>query len=186
MEPVKLETPLSVEETARLRAGQTCLINGIIYTARDAAHKRLVEMLERGEDLPFDLRGQLIYYVGPCPAPPGRVIGSAGPTTSTRMDVYTPAVLEAGVRGVIGKGDRSQEVVQAMVKHKAVYLGAIGGAGALMARQIFEAEVVAFPELGPEAVHRLLVREMPAVVIIDSLGQNFYTLGREKFSKRSK
>lgn len=185
METIRLTTPLSVEETSVLRAGQSCLISGIIYTARDAAHKRLVEMMTKGEELPIDLKGQLIYYVGPCPAPPGRVIGSAGPTTSTRMDIYTPAVLAAGVRGVIGKGDRSKEVVQALVEHKAVYLGAIGGAGALIARHVLEAEVVAFPELGPEAIHRLLVKDMPAVVIIDSLGQNFYTLGRAKFSKHN-
>lgn len=185
METIRLTTPLLVEETSVLRAGQSCLISGIIYTARDAAHKRLVEMMTKGEELPIDLKGQLIYYVGPCPAPPGRVIGSAGPTTSTRMDIYTPAVLAAGVRGVIGKGDRSKEVVQALVEHKAVYLGAIGGAGALIARHVLEAEVVAFPELGPEAIHRLLVKDMPAVVIIDSLGQNFYTLGRAKFSKRN-
>jgi fumarate hydratase subunit beta len=129
MEPIKLQTPLTVEDTARLRAGQTCLLSGIIYTARDSAHKRLVEMLEKGEKLPFDPQGQLIYYVGPCPAPPGRVIGSAGPTTSTRMDIYTPAMLAAGVRGVIGKGDRSQEVVQALMQHKAVYFGAGGRSG---------------------------------------------------------
>jgi len=184
MEPIKLQTPLTIEDTAKLRAGQTCLLNCIIYTARDSAHKRLVEMLEKGEELPFDPRGQLIYYVGPCPAPPGRVIGSAGPTTSTRMDVYTPAMLAAGVRGVIGKGDRSQEVIQALVQYKAVYLAAIGGAGALIAKSIVQAEVVAFPDLGPEAVHRLLVKDMPAVVVIDSLGQNFYTLGREEYSKR--
>ncbi|HBI56126.1 MAG: Fe-S-containing hydro-lyase [Eubacteriales bacterium] len=184
MEPIKLQTPLTVEDTARLRAGQTCLLSGIIYTARDSAHKRLVEMLEKGEKLPFDPQGQLIYYVGPCPAPPGRVIGSAGPTTSTRMDIYTPAMLAAGVRGVIGKGDRSQEVVQALMQHKAVYFGAIGGAGALIAKSIVQAEVVAFPDLGPEAVHRLQVKEMPVVVVIDSLGQNFYTLGRAEYSKR--
>ncbi len=184
MEPIKLQTPLIVEDTARLRAGQTCLLSGIIYTARDSAHKRLVEMLEKGEKLPFDPQGQLIYYVGPCPAPPGRVIGSAGPTTSTRMDIYTPAMLAAGVRGVIGKGDRSQEVVQALMQHKAVYFGAIGGAGALIAKSIVQAEVVAFPDLGPEAVHRLQVKEMPVVVVIDSLGQNFYTLGRAEYSKR--
>lgn len=184
MEPIRLQTPLTVADTAALRAGQTCLISGIIYTARDSAHKRLVEMLEKGEELPFAPRGQLIYYVGPCPAPPGRVIGSAGPTTSTRMDVYTPAMLAAGVRGVIGKGDRSQEVVQALMQHKAVYFGAIGGAGALIAKSIVQAEVVAFPDLGPEAVHRLQIKEMPAIVIIDSLGQNFYTLGRAEYSKR--
>lgn len=183
MNAVRLETPLSVEQTARLEAGETCLISGIIYTARDAAHKRLVDLLEKGEKMPFALEGQLIYYVGPCPAPPGKVIGSAGPTTSTRMDVYTPPLLAKGVRGVIGKGDRGPEVVQALMEHKAVYFGAIGGAGALIARHIIEAEVVAFPELGPEAVHKLKVRDLPVVVVIDSLGRNFYALGREKYSK---
>lgn len=185
METIKLTTPLSVDETAALQAGQPCLISGTIYTARDAAHKRLVDMMEEGQELPLELQGQVIYYVGPCPAPPGRVIGSAGPTTSARMDVYTPALLAAGVRGVIGKGDRSPEVVHAVMEHKAVYFAAIGGAGALIARQIIEAEVIAFPELGPEAVHRLLVKDMPVVVVIDSEGQNYYTLGRRKFSKRA-
>lgn len=185
METIKLTTPLSLEETAALQAGQSCLISGTIYTARDAAHKRLVDLMEQGHRLPMELQGQVIYYVGPCPAPPGRVIGSAGPTTSTRMDAYTPALLAAGVRGVIGKGDRSPEVVQALVEHKAVYFAAIGGAGALIARQIIEAEVVAFPELGPEAVHRLKVKDMPVVVVIDSKGQNYYTLGRRKYSKRA-
>lgn len=184
MEPIRLQTPLTVEDTAKLRAGQTCLISGIIYTARDSAHKRLVELLEKGEELPFDPRGQLLYYVGPCPAPPGKVIGSAGPTTSVRMDVYTPALLEAGVRGVIGKGDRGQQVVQALMDNKAVYFAAIGGAGALIAKSVVEAEVVAFPDLGPEAVHRLKVQDMPVIVVIDSLGQNFYTLGRKEYSKR--
>lgn len=184
MKAIKLETPLTVEETAGLRAGQTCLLNGIIYTARDAAHKRLVEMMDKGEELPFHVGGQLIYYVGPCPASPGQVIGSAGPTTSTRMDAYTPALLAAGVRGVIGKGDRSPEVVEALKKHRAVYFGAIGGAGALISRQIIAAEVVAFPELGPEAIHKLQVQDLPVVVVIDSQGQNYYTLGRAQFSKR--
>lgn len=184
MESVRLQTPVSVDASQALVAGQTCLISGIIYTARDAAHKRLVEMMAVGEELPFNLEGQLIYYVGPCPAPPGRVIGSAGPTTSTRMDLYTPPLLDAGVRGVIGKGDRSPQVVEALIKNKAVYFGAIGGAGALIAKQIIEAEVVAFPELGPEAIHKLKVKELPVVVVIDSQGRNYYTLGREQYSKR--
>lgn len=183
MEPIKLCTPLRVEDTAALRAGQTCLLSGIVYTARDSAHKRLVELLTQGEELPFQPQGQLIYYVGPCPAPPGRVIGSAGPTTSARMDIYTPPLLAAGIRGVIGKGDRDATVVQALMDYKAVYFGAIGGAGALIAKTIIEAEVVAFPDLGPEAVHRFLVQDLPLVVIIDSLGQNFYTLGRAQHSK---
>lgn len=182
MEPIKLKTPLTKEVVGQLRAGQSCLASGVIYTARDAAHKRLVEMLERGEELPFSPEGQLIYYVGPCPAPPGRPLGAAGPTTSARMDIYTPTLLAAGVRGVIGKGDRSPEVVQALKEYGAVYFGAIGGAGALIAKTVVAAQVLAFPDLGPEAVHRLEVRDMPLVVIIDSLGQNFYTLGRAKYA----
>lgn len=183
MDSIKLTTPLTINQTAELKAGQACLISGIIYTARDAAHKRLVELMDKGEELPIDLEGQVIYYVGPCPAPPGRVIGSAGPTTSVRMDAYTGAMLKAGVRGVIGKGDRSADVVKSLVEEKAVYFGAIGGAGALIAKHIQEAEVVAFPELGPEAIHRLLVKDLPVVVIIDSNGDNFYELGRRNFSK---
>ena len=182
MEPIKLKTPLTKEVVGQLRAGQSCLVSGVIYTARDAAHKRLVEMLERGEELPFSPEGQLIYYVGPCPAPPGRPLGAAGPTTSARMDIYTPTLLAAGVRGVIGKGDRSPEVVQALKEYGAVYFGAIGGAGALIAKTVVAAQVLAFPDLGPEAVHRLEVRDMHLVVIIDSLGQNFYTLGRAKYA----
>jgi fumarate hydratase subunit beta len=182
MEPIKLKTPLTKEVVGQLRAGQSCLVSGVIYTARDAAHKRLVEMLERGEELPFSPEGQLIYYVGPCPAPPGRPLGAAGPTTSARMDIYTPTLLAAGVRGVIGKGDRSPEVVQALKEYGAVYFGAIGGAGALIAKTVVAAQVLAFPDLGPEAVHRLEVKDMPLVVIIDSLGQNFYTLGRAKYA----
>ena len=182
MEPIKLKTPLTKEVVGQLRAGQSCLVSGVIYTARDAAHKRLVEMLERGEELPFSPEGQLIYYVGPGPAPPGRPLGAAGPTTSARMDIYTPTLLAAGVRGVIGKGDRSPEVVQALKEYGAVYFGAIGGAGALIAKTVVAAQVLAYPDLGPEAVHRLEVRDMPLVVIIDSLGQNFYTLGRAKYA----
>lgn len=183
MEPTVLKTPLSAIDVKDLVAGQTCRLRGKIYTARDSAHKRLVDMLAAGEDLPFDPVGQMIYYVGPCPAPPGRVIGSAGPTTSARMDVYTPRLLAAGIKGLIGKGDRSQAVVDALVSYGAVYFGAIGGAGALIAKSIVKAEVVAFPDLGPEAIHCLEVVDMPVVVIIDSKGHNFYTLGRKEYSR---
>ena len=183
MEPIRLKTPLTVSDTAALKAGQACLISGTIYTARDSAHKRLVEMLAQGDELPFRPEGQLLYYVGPSPAPPGRVIGAAGPTTSARMDVYTPTLLALGLRGVIGKGDRSPEVIQSLKDNKAVYFGAIGGAGALIAKTIVAAEVVAFPDLGPEAIHRLSVADMPVVVVVDSLGQNFYTLGRAEYCK---
>ncbi|MTI96883.1 MAG: Fe-S-containing hydro-lyase [Firmicutes bacterium] len=184
MEATKLKTPLTREQTAKLEAGQSCLLSGTIYTARDAAHKRLVELLDNGQSLPVDLAGQVIYYVGPCPAPPGKVIGSAGPTTSMRMDSYTPAILKAGVRAVIGKGDRGPEVVEALKEQGAVYLGAIGGAGALIARHIRKAEVVAFPDLGPEAIHRLEVEDLPVIVLIDSAGNNFYRIGRNNFTSR--
>lgn len=183
MESIVLKTPLSITDVEGLVAGQTCRLQGKIYTARDSAHKRLVDMLATDKELPFDPVGQLIYYVGPCPAPPGRVIGSAGPTTSARMDVYTPQLLAAGIKGLIGKGDRSQEVIDALIRYKAVYFGAIGGAGALIAKSIVKAEVIAFPDLGPEAIHCLEVVDMPVVVIIDSEGNNFYTLGREEYSR---
>ena len=150
------------------------LLSGVLYTARDAAHARLAEALASGGEMPFDLAGQVIYYVGPTPAPPGRVIGSAGPTTSGRMDRFTPALLAAGLKGTIGKGARSQEVRAAIQTHKAVYFGATGGAAALLARSVVSCEVVAYPELGCEAVHRLVVKDMPLVVINDCLGGDLY------------
>jgi len=183
MGSIKITTPLNRESAAQLKAGESILLSGVIYTARDAAHKRLVDLLAQGQPLPFDIQGQVIYYVGPSPAPPGRVIGSAGPTTSTRMDAYTPRLLAAGMLGIIGKGDRSPGVVESLVQHGGVYFGAVGGAGALIARCITEAEVVAFPDLGAEAVHRLKVEKMPLVVLIDSKGENFYRLGRSQYAK---
>lgn len=179
-----MATPLSEADVVGLRAGQQVLLNGVVYTARDAAHKRMIEALERGEELPFDVRGQVIYYVGPTPAPPGRVIGSAGPTTAGRMDRYAPALLERGLRGMIGKGPRSAEVKAAIQQHKAVYFGGIGGAGALLAQHIVAAELIAYEDLGTEAIRRLEVRGFPVVVINDCHGGDAYAEGRERWRKR--
>lgn len=178
-----LTTPLTIDVIESLNCGDKVLLNGIIYTGRDAAHKRLYEIIKKGEKLPFDLEGQIIYYVGPCPAKPGTVIGSAGPTTSGRMDPYTPILLQHGLKGMIGKGLRSREVVEAIVEYKAVYFAAIGGAGALLADSIKEAEVLAFPDLGPEAIYKLRVENFPVVVVIDSKGNDLYKIGRERFKK---
>jgi len=176
-----ISAPLTDEVVNDLKAGDRVLINGIIHTARDAAHKRLVEMLDRNEPLPIDLKGQIIYYVGPCPAKPGTVIGSAGPTTSGRMDAYTPRLLDEGLKGMIGKGLRSKAVVDSMIKNGAVYFAAIGGAGALLAECIKEAEVVAFDDLGTEALRRLRVENFPVTVIIDRNGNDLYSIGRKKY-----
>lgn len=176
-------TPLTDEVTCNLHAGDKVLLNGNIYTGRDAAHKRLIEMLERGEGLPIELNRQIIYYVGPCPAKPGTVIGSAGPTTSGRMDAYTPKLMEIGLRGMIGKGLRSKSVIDSIIRYKGVYFAAIGGAGALLAEAIKEAEVVAFADLGPEAIFRLKVENFPVTVIIDSKGKDLYKIGRSQFRR---
>ncbi len=177
----RITTPLTDEVVEDLRIGDKVLITGIIYTGRDAAHKRLVELIDRGEELPIDIRGQIIYYVGPSPAKPGKPIGSAGPTTSGRMDPYAPKLLERGLKGMIGKGMRSQAVKDAMVKHKAVYLGATGGAAALIAKAIKKAEVVAYEDLGPEAIMRLEVEDFPVVVINDAHGGDLYQEGEAKY-----
>ncbi len=174
---VKLSPPLTDQDVLQLDIGDTVIVSGVIYTARDAAHKRLVDMLARGERLPMDIPGQIIYYVGPSPARPGRVIGAAGPTTSYRMDSYAPTLIKLGLKAMIGKGKRSAEVVAALQAHKAVYLGATGGAGALISQRIKTAEVIAFPELGPEAVHRLEVEGFPTIVINDCQGRDLYELG---------
>ncbi len=181
--PIKITPPLSDADVDKLKAGDKVLITGILYTARDAAHKRLFELLERGEKLPFDVKGQLIYYVGPTPAKPGQVIGSAGPTTSGRMDAYTPRLLELGLKGTIGKGQRSQEVIEAMKKNKAVYLAAVGGAAALIAKSIKKAEVIAYEDLGPEAIRRLEVVDFPAIVVNDINGNDLFKIGVEKFKR---
>lgn len=171
---IKLDTPLTREKTAGLHAGDSVLISGEIYTARDAAHKRMIETLESGGTLPFPIQDQIIYYAGPTPAKPGQVIGSCGPTTSGRMDAYAPKLIRLGLTGMIGKGLRSDEVAEAMQENGAVYFGAIGGAGALIAKSVTAAEVVAYEDLGTEAVRRLTVKDFPAVVIIDRYGENLY------------
>jgi len=180
---IRIETPLTQEKLKGLKVGDNVLIDGVIYTGRDAAHKKMIEALERGEDLPFDMRDQIIYFVGPTPAKEGQVIGSAGPTTSGRMDAYSPKLIAKGLTGMIGKGLRSPEVIDAMKTHGAVYFGAIGGAGALIAKRIVSAEVIAYPELGPEAVRRLVVKDFPVMVIIDHEGNNLYDLGKAQYRK---
>jgi len=182
--PIAIRTPLSDEDVRSLRAGQPVLISGLLYTARDAAHKRMVEALERGEDLPFDIRGQVIYYVGPTPAPPGRVIGAAGPTTAGRMDRYTPALLARGLKGAIGKGSRSEEVKQSLKTHVAVYFGGLGGAGALLARSIRAVEIVAYEDLDTEAIRRIEVVDFPAIVVNDCYGGDAYADARARWEKR--
>ena len=177
----RLTTPLTSEQTKQLKSGDTVLLSGVIYTARDAAHKRLCEALERGESLPLDLQNAVIYYAGPTPARPGEVIGSCGPTTSGRMDAYAPTLMHQGVIGMIGKGARSADVVKAITACGAVYFAAIGGAGAVMASCVKEAEVVCYDDLGSEAVRRLVVENMPLTVIIDSEGRNLYTDGPAQY-----
>lgn len=177
----KISLPLTKEQARDLKAGDNVLLSGTIYTARDAAHKRLCALLDAGKPLPFEIDGAVIYYVGPTPAKPGAVIGSAGPTTSCRMDCYAPRLIERGLRGMIGKGDRDQRVVQSMKRHGAVYFAAIGGAGALLAKSVIACELVAYEDLGSEAVRRLTVRDFPATVVIDTAGENLYALGREAY-----
>lgn len=183
MAPKTLTTPLTNEAVKGLRAGDRVLLNGILYTARDAAHKRLVEAMDKGEPPPFDLAGQVIYYVGPSPARPGRAIGSAGPTTSYRMDPYAPRLMEKGVKGMIGKGKRSETVIEALKKHTCVYFAAVGGAGALLSKRIIRADVVAYDDLGPEAVRRLTVENFPVIVINDCLGGDAYVSGIKKYRR---
>lgn len=184
MPHINLSTPLSDEVVENLRIGQRVLLNGILYTGRDAAHKKMMELLDRGQELPFPIKGQVIYYVGPAPAKPGQVIGSAGPTTSGRMDAYAPRLLALGLKGMIGKGKRSPEVLKAIRQHKAVYFAAVGGAGALIARCIKSCRVLAYPELGPEAIHELLVENFPLIVVNDSLGGDLYEEGVKIYGMR--
>jgi fumarate hydratase subunit beta len=183
-EILRLQTPLRDEDVEALRIGQKVLLSGVVYTARDAAHRRMMDLIEAGKPLPIDIKGQVIYYVGPAPAKPGRPIGSAGPTTSYRMDVYSPKLLELGLKGMIGKGKRSKEVIDALVRYKGVYFGATGGAGALLARSVLEAEVVAYEDLGPEAIRRLVVRDLPLIVVNDVLGQDLYEEGVKRYSRQ--
>ena len=175
--------PITRETARTIRSGESCLLTGVIYTARDAAHKRLVELVEKGEPLPFDIKDATIYYVGPTPAKPGRVIGSAGPTTSYRMDAYSPTLIAQGETGMIGKGKRGPEVVEAMKKYGAVYFAAIGGAGALLSSCIKKAEIVCYEDLGAEAVRRLEVENLHVVCVIDCEGNNLYEQGREEYLK---
>ena len=177
----KLNVPFTPEEARTLHAGESVLLSGVIYTARDAAHKRLCELLAEGKDLPFDIKNATIYYVGPTPAREGRAIGSAGPTTSYRMDAYSPALIAAGETGMIGKGKRSPEVIEAMKNYGAVYFGAIGGAGALLSHCIKKAEIVAYEDLGAEALRRLEVENLPVTVVIDCNGKNLYEQGRKEY-----
>ena len=178
---IKITTPLSNEILSSLKIGEEVYITGTVYAARDAAHKKIIEALEKGKVLPIDINNQIIYYVGPCPSKPGQVIGPAGPTTSGRMDMYTPKLLELGLRGMIGKGIRSKAVIASIISNKAVYFGATGGAGALISRCIVSQEIIAYPELGPEALRKLTVEDFPAIVVIDSQGRNLYEEGKEKF-----
>jgi len=180
---VKLTPPLTNEDVRNLEIGDKVLVSGVIYTARDAAHKRLLDLLEAGKPLPMELQGQILYYVGPSPARPGRVIGAAGPTTSYRMDSYAPTLLRLGLKAMIGKGKRSPEVIAAMKEYQAVYLGATGGAGALISRCIKDARVIAFPELGPEAIHRLEVEDLPAIVINDCEGRDLFEIGVARYRR---
>ena len=172
----EINLPISDEEIKELRAGVMLYLTGTIYTARDAAHKRMYEAIQRGEEVPFDLNGAFVYYLGPTPARPGQVIGSAGPTTSSRMDKYTPLLLEHGLKGMIGKGKRSENVIDSMVEHGAVYLAAVGGLGALLSKRIVKSEVIAYDDLGTEAIRKLEVEKLPVVVIIDTLGNNAYEI----------
>lgn len=182
-EAIHITTPLTEDKARSLKAGDMVLISGTIYTGRDAAHKRMVEALDRGEKLPVDLTDQIIYYVGPTPAKPGHAIGSAGPTTSGRMDAYAPRIIEQGLRGMIGKGYRTPEVVESMKKHGAVYFAATGGAAALIAKTIKKYEVMAYEDLGTEAIAKLTVENFPVIVVIDSQGRNFYQEGQKQFRK---
>jgi fumarate hydratase subunit beta len=180
---VNLTTPLTDQVIERLHAGDKVSISGVIYVGRDAAHKRMVAALEAGEPLPFDPQGQIIYYMGPAPAKPGDPIGSAGPTTSYRMDPYAPRMMEAGLKGMIGKGNRSKPVREAMQKHKAIYMAAIGGAGALIAKSIKKAEVIAYDDLGAEALRRLEVEAFPAIVVNDIYGGDAYEEGMKAYNR---
>lgn len=183
-EVIKLTAPLSRGDIEGLTSGDVAELSGIVYTARDAAHRRMIDALGRGEELPFPIEGAVIYYCGPSPAPPGRPIGAAGPTTSGRMDAYAPGLIGLGLGGMIGKGNRSAEVIAACRERGSVYFGAIGGAGALMSECVLSAEVIAWEDLGPEAVRRLEVRDMPLVVINDMHGGDLYDLGIKMYAKR--
>lgn len=175
--------PFDADTAKELRAGDYVYLTGTIYTARDAAHKRMYEALQRGEELPFDIQGNVIYYMGPSPAREGRPIGSAGPTTASRMDKYTPALLDLGMRGMIGKGRRTEAVRESMVRNGAVYFAAVGGAGALLSKSIIQAEVIAYDDLGTEAIRKLEVKDFPVIVVMDSEGNNLYDMAVEQYKE---
>ena len=179
---MKLTTPLKDNDIEKLKAGDTVKISGTIYTARDAAHARLIKLLEEGKELPFDPKGQIIYYVGPTPAKPGKAIGSAGPTTSYRMDPYAPKLIEAGLKGMIGKGARNQEVRNSIINHKTIYFAAVGGAAALIAQSIKKSEVIAYDDLGSEAIRKMEVVDFPAIVINDLYGNDLYEIGQKEYN----
>lgn len=182
----RISSPMTEKQARSLRSGDSVLISGTIYTARDAAHKRLCALLAEGKDLPFDVEGNIIYFVGPTPAKPGQALGSAGPTTSYRMDPYSPALIKAGLKGMIGKGKRDSNVIAAMKENGAVYFGAIGGAGALLSKCIKKSELIAYEDLGSEAIRKLEVEDFPAFVIIDSQGNNLYETGRQEYLDATK
>ena len=186
MAEYKLETPLRDADIEKLKIGDTVYLSGVIYTARDAAHKRLVDLIKEGKELPFDIKGAVIYYVGPAPAKPGYPIGSAGPTTSYRMDPYAPILMDNGLKGMIGKGPRSKEVIDAIVRNKSVYFAATGGAAALIAMSVVSAEIIAYEDLGTEAIRRLVVKDFPCIVANDIYGNDMYKKGVEDFLKRNK
>ncbi len=178
-----ITTPVTDEVIGKLRAGDAIFISGYVYTGRDSAHKKLIDLIEEGKDLPVDLKGQFIYYVGPTPARPGKAIGSAGPTTSYRMDSFAPILHKLGLKGTIGKGTRSEKVKESLIKYKGVYLAAVGGAGALISQSIEEAEVIAYPELGPEAIRKIKVKDFPCIVINDMYGEDLYQDGKRQYQK---
>jgi fumarate hydratase subunit beta len=179
----KVSLPLTKEVIEGLKTGDSVLLSGELYVARDAAHRRMFDSLEHDEPLPFDIKGQTIYYMGPSPAPPGKAIGAAGPTTSARMDPYTPRLLASGLKGIIGKGGRSTEVREALKKYKAVYFAAVGGAGALLSKTIVKSEIFAYADLSPEAVLRIQVKDFPAIVINDIYGGDLYEEGKKKYRR---
>jgi len=181
-----ISVPLSDGDAAALKAGDYVYLTGTIYTARDAAHKRMYEALEKGEQLPLDMKNNVVYYMGPSPARPGRVIGSAGPTTASRMDKYAPSLLDLGLKGMIGKGKRTQEVRDAVVRNGAVYFAAVGGAGALLSRSIISSEIIAYDDLGTEAIRKLEVKDFPVIVVMDSQGNDLYETAVEKYCKSLK
>lgn len=182
--PIPLQTPLSDDAIRSLKAGDAVSLSGVVYTARDAAHERLVDMANRGETMPFDFQGQAVFYAGPAPAKPGKPIGSVGPTTGGRMDAYSPQLIERGLKIMIGKGGRSEEVVEAIKKHEGIYFAAVGGIAALMARSVESSVVIAFDELGTEAIRKLRVVELPVIVAIDHQGNNLYESGPAEYSER--